>query len=99
MRSGDLALPQLARAVPVDLDPVLVRIAQVQRLADEMIREPDQGHRSRTAWASQRARSSVKGPNLRRDARITLVVEDDEPPFALVHVRGRVIVEADVAGY
>ena len=38
-----LTLPHLARAVPVDLDSVLVRIGQVERLADEMIREPDEG--------------------------------------------------------
>jgi PPOX class probable F420-dependent enzyme len=35
---------------------------------------------------------SVKGRNLQRDPRIALVVEDDEPPFAFVHVRGRVTI-------
>jgi PPOX class probable F420-dependent enzyme len=39
--------------------------------------------------------NSVKGRNLRRDPRIALVVEDDEPPFAFVHVRGRVTIHED----
>jgi hypothetical protein len=37
----DLPLPELARPIPVDLDPVPVGIAEVDRLADEVVREPD----------------------------------------------------------
>ncbi|GIF93611.1 PPOX class F420-dependent oxidoreductase [Catellatospora chokoriensis] len=40
---------------------------------------------------------TVKGRNLRRDPRIALVVEDDEPPFAFVHVRGRVTLHEELA--
>lgn len=40
--------------------------------------------------------NSVKARNLQRDPRIALVVEDDEPPFAFVHVRGRVTIHADL---
>ena len=36
---GHLTLPDLARAVPVDLDPVPVGVVEVQRLADEVIGE------------------------------------------------------------
>ena len=36
-----------------------------------------------TTWAE-----SVKGRNLRRDPRVALVVDDEEPPYAFVHVRG-----------
>ena len=32
---------------------------------------------------------SVKGRNLRRDPRIALLVDDETPPYAFVHVRGR----------
>jgi len=39
---------------------------------------------------------TVKGRNLRRDPGIALVVEDDEPPFAFVHVRGRVTMHDDL---
>lgn len=39
---------------------------------------------------------TVKGRNLRRDPRIALVVEDDEPPFAFVHVRGHVTLHEDL---
>jgi PPOX class probable F420-dependent enzyme len=39
---------------------------------------------------------TVKGRNLRRDPRVALVVEDDEPPFAFVHVRGRVTIHEDL---
>ncbi|HET6870510.1 MAG TPA: PPOX class F420-dependent oxidoreductase [Solirubrobacteraceae bacterium] len=42
------------------------------------------------------AANSVKGRNLQRDPRIALVVEDDEPPFAFVHVRGRVTIHEDL---
>jgi PPOX class probable F420-dependent enzyme len=41
------------------------------------------------------AANSVKGCNLRRDPRIALVVDDDRPPYAFVHVRGRVTVSED----
>lgn len=32
--------------------------------------------------------NTVKGRNLRRDPRLALVVDDDRPPFAYVHIRG-----------
>lgn len=41
-------------------------------------------------------RGSVKGRNLRRDPRVAILVEDDTPPFAFVHVRGRAQVSEDV---
>lgn len=34
--------------------------------------------------------TSVKGRNLRREPRVALVVDDERPPFAFVHVRGSV---------
>jgi PPOX class probable F420-dependent enzyme len=40
--------------------------------------------------------ASVKGRNLRRDPRIALVVEDDTPPYAFVHVRGRATIHEDL---
>jgi PPOX class probable F420-dependent enzyme len=40
--------------------------------------------------------NSVKGRNLQRDPRIALVVDDDEPPFAFVHVRGHVTIHKDL---
>jgi PPOX class probable F420-dependent enzyme len=40
--------------------------------------------------------NTVKGRNLQRDPRLALVVEDDEPPFAFVHVRGRVTLDEDL---
>src|SRR5437763_11992133 len=39
---------------------------------------------------------SVKGRNLRRDPRVALVVDDERPPFAFVHVRGRVTIQEDL---
>jgi PPOX class probable F420-dependent enzyme len=39
---------------------------------------------------------SVKGRNLRRDARIALLVDDQTPPYAFVHVRGRVTLHEDL---
>jgi PPOX class probable F420-dependent enzyme len=39
---------------------------------------------------------SVKGRNLRRDPRIGLLVDDESPPYAFVHVRGRVTVHEDL---
>ena len=41
---SDLALPELPRPVMVDLDPVPVRVAEVDRLADVVVGESDQGH-------------------------------------------------------
>jgi PPOX class probable F420-dependent enzyme len=42
------------------------------------------------------AASSVKGRNLRRDPRIALLVDDERPPFAFVHVRGRATLHEDI---
>jgi PPOX class probable F420-dependent enzyme len=45
---------------------------------------------------------SVKGRNLRRDPRVAVVVDDETPPFAFVHIRGRVSVSEeldDLLGY
>jgi PPOX class probable F420-dependent enzyme len=39
---------------------------------------------------------SVKGHNLRRDPRIALVVDMEEPPFAFVHVRGWAAISEDL---
>lgn len=39
---------------------------------------------------------SVKGRNLRRDPRIALVVDEDVPPYAFVHVRGHVSISEDM---
>lgn len=39
---------------------------------------------------------TVKGRNLRRDPRVALVVDDDRPPFAFVHVRGHVTISEDL---
>lgn len=38
---------------------------------------------------------TVKGRNLRHDPRIALVVDDEEPPYAFVHVRGRAAITED----
>ena len=38
---------------------------------------------------------TVKGRNLRRDPRAAVVVDDDVPPFAFVHVRGSVTLSED----
>jgi PPOX class probable F420-dependent enzyme len=38
---------------------------------------------------------SVKGRNLRRDPRVALLVDDQRPPYAFVHVRGRVTLHED----
>jgi PPOX class probable F420-dependent enzyme len=38
---------------------------------------------------------SVKGRNLRRDPRIALLVDDEEPPYAFVHLRGRAKISED----
>jgi PPOX class probable F420-dependent enzyme len=42
-------------------------------------------------------RDSVKGKHLRRDPRIALVVDDEDPPYAFVHVRGRVTISEDLS--
>jgi PPOX class probable F420-dependent enzyme len=39
---------------------------------------------------------SVKGRNLRRDPRIALVVDDEDPPYAFVHLRGRATLSEDL---
>lgn len=41
------------------------------------------------------AARSVKGRNLRRDPRVAFVVDDQAPPFAFVHIRGRVTISED----
>lgn len=41
-------------------------------------------------------RGSVKGRDLSRDPRVAIVVEDDTPPFAFVHVRGRARISEDL---
>ena len=38
---------------------------------------------------------SVKGRNLRRDPRVAVVIDDETPPFAYVHIRGRAILSED----
>lgn len=40
-------------------------------------------------------RDTVKGRALRRDPRVALVVDDEVPPFAFVHIRGRVTLSED----
>lgn len=40
--------------------------------------------------------STVKGQNLRRDPRVALLVDDERPPFAFVHVRGRATIHEDL---
>ena len=42
------------------------------------------------------AAESIKGRNLRRDPRVAVVVDDETPPFAFVHVRGRASVSEDL---
>ena len=32
---------------------------------------------------------TVKGRNLRRDPRVSVIVDDERPPFSFVHLRGR----------
>jgi PPOX class probable F420-dependent enzyme len=38
-------------------------------------------------------RDTVKGRYLRRDDRVSLCVDDERPPFAYVHVRGRAAID------
>lgn len=42
------------------------------------------------------AANSVKGRNLLRDPRLALVVDDERPPYAFVHLRGRVTISQDL---
>src|SRR4051812_23285413 len=39
---------------------------------------------------------SRKGRNLRRDPRAAIVVDDEAPPFAFVHIRGEVTLSEDI---
>lgn len=38
---------------------------------------------------------SAKGRNIRRDPRVALVVDDEEPPYAFVHLRGTAAISTD----
>ena len=40
---------------------------------------------------------SAKGRNLRRDPRVALAVDDPDPPFSFVHVRGRAYISDGLA--
>jgi PPOX class probable F420-dependent enzyme len=40
--------------------------------------------------------TSVKGRNLRRDPRAALAVDEEVPPYAFVHVRGRATISEDL---
>jgi PPOX class probable F420-dependent enzyme len=40
--------------------------------------------------------NSVKGRNLRRDPRVALLVDDESPPYAFIHGRGRVTIHEDL---
>src|SRR5436309_35914 len=42
------------------------------------------------------ASNSVKGRNLRRDPHVALVVDDEQPPYGFVHMRGRVTIHEDL---
>lgn len=42
------------------------------------------------------ARDTVKGRNLRRDPRVSLVVDVEAPPFSFAHIRGRAELSEDV---
>jgi PPOX class probable F420-dependent enzyme len=41
------------------------------------------------------ATSSAKGSHLRRDGRVSLVVDEESPPYAFVHLRGPVALSED----
>ena len=41
---------------------------------------------------------TVKGRNLRRDPRVTMCVDDQEPPYSYVTVEGTATVSSDVDG-
>jgi PPOX class probable F420-dependent enzyme len=40
--------------------------------------------------------NTIKGANLRRDARVALMVDDEEPPFAFVSIEGDVSLSDDL---
>ncbi|MGZ4174573.1 MAG: PPOX class F420-dependent oxidoreductase [Solirubrobacteraceae bacterium] len=40
-------------------------------------------------------RDTVKGRNLRRDPRVSMVVDDQQPPYSFVHVRGEARISED----
>jgi PPOX class probable F420-dependent enzyme len=40
---------------------------------------------------------TVKGRNLRRDPRASVIVDEEQPPFGFVHIRGRVTISEDPA--
>jgi PPOX class probable F420-dependent enzyme len=42
-------------------------------------------------------KDTVKGRNLSRDPRVSLVVDDEAPPFAFIHMRGRAQLSEDPA--
>jgi PPOX class probable F420-dependent enzyme len=42
-------------------------------------------------------RETVKGRNLLRDPRVAMIVDDEAPPFAFVHLRGRAQLSEDPA--
>jgi PPOX class probable F420-dependent enzyme len=42
------------------------------------------------------ASDSVKGRNLRRDPRAAVVVDEEVPPYAFVHIRGQVALSEDL---
>jgi PPOX class probable F420-dependent enzyme len=41
--------------------------------------------------------ATVKGRNLRRDPRVSLTVDEEAPPYAFVHIRGRAELSEDPA--
>jgi PPOX class probable F420-dependent enzyme len=41
--------------------------------------------------------NTIKGVNLRRDGRVALMVDDEEPPFAFVSIEGDVSLSDDLA--
>ncbi len=45
---------------------------------------------------SNTGESTVKGANLRRDGRVALMVDDEEPPFAFVSIEGDVSLSDDL---
>src|SRR5688500_3827110 len=40
--------------------------------------------------------NTIKGANLRRDGRVALMVDDEEPPFAFVSIEGNVSLSDDI---
>ena len=41
------------------------------------------------------ARETVKGRYLRRDDRVSMCVDDERPPYAYVHIRGRATIDEE----